>query len=1005
MYEIRRILTNKKVIITFMLMLAINIILFFRETDNEDFLNVKPSHNEYINGYSNKYEIVKRNADMLISGKEYSDMDSFSGRNIIKTLEDFEVVKNIEVTYTDETAADSVIEFKFTDYAMIVCVISIIMSMYDERRKGVWDYVYSARNGRKKLALYKLCSLTAGVTIASMLMYAGNFVCAFVKHGSFGDLGRAAQSNENFENLTIKVSLGGAFLFSILIKICVLIFIGILLWLLISNVTGQVIPFLIFGGIMFLQYYAYSAIDIHSAWRNFKYINIFGVLDSQEMLGTYVNLNIFGYAVNRVSFLCILLAVLLLLIFCFMICMGKRRPFTVKKSNRTVRVFQKSSSIFLQELYKTIISQKVWVIFILLIAGAYMLTRPQEIMYDYSMVIYNQYMENLSGGVTQEKIDYLSEEISVWESQLEELWLKAETSTDDSEIRNIYEKIKNIERAKSMTESVYQDAVEMYELKADGYEVGFVNNTGYDMLIGGGGKAASNTDALIILAFMILTVANFWSYDNQCEMSGSIQSCVNGREKYSLAKYVTAAIIVAVAIIILFVLRCIEVNYEYGLSNFNLSVKSLGYFREGVPNMPIWAFLAVFVLIRFLNTFLVAIIVMYISSKARNNVISIAVNVAVILIPSCLYYIGMDFFAYISVARGISVNGMWQRRNIFNSDFVIQEVIILIVGIAIGVWHICGTRIIRRRSIDAGISNGQYLKNGEKMENRLEFINVSKRYGEKEALSEFSYVFTPGVYGMLGPNGAGKSTFMNLLTDSIGRTGGSILYNGKDILELGGKFRGVIGYMPQKQGMYDNFSAERFMYYMSGLKGIKKSLAKEQIEKYLKLVGLYDVRNKKLGGFSGGMRQRILFASVCLGNPQIMILDEPTAGLDPEERIKIRNYISELAEDKIVILSTHIVSDIESIANKIILLKGGRIIKSSVPEKLIESVSDKIFEIKCSEEVELKQLTQKYKNGNVCQSRDGIIFRIVSEECPEKFSISNREPDMEDVYMYYFNEK
>lgn len=289
------------------------------------------------------------------------------------------------------------------------------------------------------------------------------------------------------------------------------------------------------------------------------------------------------------------------------------------------------------------------------------------------------------------------------------------------------------------------------------------------------------------------------------------------------------------------------------------------------------------------------------------------------------------------------------------------------------------------------------------MENKLEFINVSKKYGEKEALKDFNYIFTPGVYGMLGPNGAGKSTFMNLLTDSIGRTGGSILYNGRDILELDGKFRKLIGYMPQKQGMYDNFSAERFMYYMSGLKGLKKSQAREQTEKYLKLVGLYEVRNKKLGGFSGGMRQRVIFASVCLGNPQVMILDEPTAGLDPEERIKIRNYISELAEDKIVILSTHIVSDIESIANKIILLKEGRIIKSSTPEELIKSVADKIFEIKCSGEIGLKQLTKIYKKGNVHQGRDGVFFRIVGEKCPENFTLSNREPDMEDVYMYYFN--
>lgn len=699
MYEIRRILLNRKVIITFILMLTINIIIFCRETDREEFFQVKPSHDEYINAYSGKYETVKKNADMLLIGKEYSDIDSFSNRNIRKTLEDFAVVENIEVTNTDETAADKLIEFKFTDYSMIVFVISIIMSMYDERRKNVWNYVYSTKNGRKKLALYKIYALSLGTIIGAILMYVSNFVGAFIKYGSFGDMERAAQSNENFENLVLQISLREAFLIALIIKILVLIFIGIILWFLISNMSGQVVPFLIFGSIMFVEYYFYSSIDIHSAWKNLKYINIFAVLDSQKILGTYINLNIFGYAVNRIYFLCIALAVLLALVVCLTICMGGRRPFEIKKSSRTIKLFQKSSSVFVHELYKNIIAQKIWIIFILYIVGAYMLTRPQEIMYDYSMVIYNQYMENLSGDVTEEKLDYLTSEISVWENKLQELWKKAEASVDDSEIRNISEKIKNIEKAKSMTESIYADAVEMYELKANGCKVGFVNNTGYDMLIGGGAKITSYIDALIILSFMILTVAGIWSYDNQCEMTAAIQSSVNGRGRSAAAKYATAAIIMAAAITILFVLRFVESNTEYGMSNMNLSIKSLSYFREGTPNVSIGAFLLIFVLIRFINTFLAAMIVMYISSKVRNNVISMAVNIAVILLPSCMYYIGLDFFAYLSVARGISVNSMWERRNIFNLDFVLQEAVIFLIGAAIGAWHIWGARIMRCRVI------------------------------------------------------------------------------------------------------------------------------------------------------------------------------------------------------------------------------------------------------------------------------------------------------------------
>lgn len=285
---------------------------------------------------------------------------------------------------------------------------------------------------------------------------------------------------------------------------------------------------------------------------------------------------------------------------------------------------------------------------------------------------------------------------------------------------------------------------------------------------------------------------------------------------------------------------------------------------------------------------------------------------------------------------------------------------------------------------------------------RLEFMGVSKKYGEKEALRDFSSILTPGVYGLLGPNGAGKSTLMNLLTDSITRTGGKILYNGTDILDLAGDFRKQIGYMPQSQGIYEQFSGERFLYYIASLKGIRKKQADEEIQELLNLVGLYQVRNKSMGSFSGGMRQRILFAATCIGNPRIIILDEPTAGLDPEERIKIRNYISELSGEKIIILSTHIVSDIESIANKIILLKDGEKINEDTPEALIESVGGKIYEMKCNDSAQLKEVMEKYKKGNVHQSKDGVVFRLVSDLCPEGFTISKKEPDMEDVYLYYF---
>lgn len=283
----------------------------------------------------------------------------------------------------------------------------------------------------------------------------------------------------------------------------------------------------------------------------------------------------------------------------------------------------------------------------------------------------------------------------------------------------------------------------------------------------------------------------------------------------------------------------------------------------------------------------------------------------------------------------------------------------------------------------------------------LEFQNVTKKYGEKRALNHFTAKLTPGIYGLLGPNGAGKSTLMNLLTDNIKRTEGTICYNGEEILKLGSEFRAKIGYMPQQQGMYDHFSGERFLYYVASLKGVKRKQAGEQIDKYLNLVGLKKDSHRKLGGYSGGMRQRLMFVAAMLGEPEILILDEPTAGLDPEERIKIRNYVSELSGERIVILATHVVSDIECIASQILLLKQGELIAKDTPNQLIRSVADNIYEKSCDYR-ELKELMKYFPKGNVSQAAEGLRFRIVQEECPEGFENAEGTPNLEDVYLYWF---
>ena len=283
----------------------------------------------------------------------------------------------------------------------------------------------------------------------------------------------------------------------------------------------------------------------------------------------------------------------------------------------------------------------------------------------------------------------------------------------------------------------------------------------------------------------------------------------------------------------------------------------------------------------------------------------------------------------------------------------------------------------------------------------LEIKNLTKKYGEITALNDFNIRMSNGIYGLLGPNGAGKSTLMNLLTDNVKRTSGKILYNNKEILSMGKDFRKLIGYMPQQQGYYEDLSARAFLLYMALLKGMKRREAKRKVDELLEIVNLTDSAHKKLGSFSGGMKQRALIAQALLNDPKILILDEPTAGLDPKERIRIRSFISEIAYDRIVIFVTHVVSDIECISDRVILLKSGRIIGNDTPSSLIGTVSDKVFECFCQKQ-DINKLQKRFPFGNVMQKENGIVFRVAGDECPEGFRLCSDDKTLEDVYLYYF---
>lgn len=218
----------------------------------------------------------------------------------------------------------------------------------------------------------------------------------------------------------------------------------------------------------------------------------------------------------------------------------------------------------------------------------------------------------------------------------------------------------------------------------------------------------------------------------------------------------------------------------------------------------------------------------------------------------------------------------------------------------------------------------------------LEINGITKEYGDVKALDHVSLKMEPGIYGLLGPNGAGKSTMMNIITDNLTPDDGEVLWDGKSIFKKNRDYRKILGYAPQQQGLYDTFSGRKFLGYMGTLKEIPYKQLKQEIERVAEFVNLTDKLDVKIKKYSGGMKQRLLVAQALMGDPRLVILDEPTAGLDPKERVRVRNVLNKLSNDKIIIVATHVVSDVESVARNIILLKSGRIVAEGAPEKLIE---------------------------------------------------------------------
>ncbi len=283
---------------------------------------------------------------------------------------------------------------------------------------------------------------------------------------------------------------------------------------------------------------------------------------------------------------------------------------------------------------------------------------------------------------------------------------------------------------------------------------------------------------------------------------------------------------------------------------------------------------------------------------------------------------------------------------------------------------------------------------------QIAFHDVTKNYGKKQALKGISLTLETGIYGLLGPNGAGKSTLMNILTGSLKQSGGYITLDGRDITQLGVQLRSRLGYCPQQQTLYPNFTGEQFLFYMASLQGMKRKQAAPRIDWALERLSLSDVRGKRIGSYSGGMKQRLLIAQSILHDPDILILDEPTAGLDPRQRVAVRNLIGQIALHKIVLISTHVVQDVEYIANELILLSQGEVLCHGTPHTLLHELGTQVWEATVTE----GELAQAEQYGTVCgiaKDGDNVCVRLLSAQRPALDCVAVK-PNLEDMYLHHF---
>ncbi len=620
-------------------------------------------------------------------------------------------------------------------------------------------------------------------------------------------------------------------------------------------------------------------------------------------------------------------------------------------------------------------------------------TRTTPVTVGQTEKIYNEYAKKHEGIADQTLIEALQQEKEQFDKlrqrqvELTEKWRKEEVSDEQyASINALIDRM--LQNEAGLMRAIEQANTLVSWSKAHDYQLFFTDDS-----IGRYLFENANMDqyrGAVLLFIVIVLLSGIFPGERKNEMQNMLLCTKNGRRPLFVAKYVLGVVIACIVSGGFTVIHLFSASKMYDFSLWEVPLQSIRQAQVIDVQLSVRGYLVWTSVMQMMGVVCAAISFLSISVWMKNRLYAVLAGAVLFVLPVIASGAGMS-----------NIFGLWFAKVfLFGTQTLKQG-----FGVQIGYLIL----LVAVASVfTAGSSVARISEKKESKMIKMELKNLTKSYEKgKIALDHFSAALEPGVYGLLGPNGAGKSTLMNLITQNLEPDEGEILINGISTAKMGASYRDVLGYMPQQQGLYDRFSALEFLRYFAALKGLKAKESRKRIEELLEVVNLTEARNRKLGGFSGGMKQRVLLAQALLNEPQILILDEPTAGLDPKERIRIRNYISSISENKIVLIATHVVSDVECIAKEILLLRSGKLLEKETPEKLVEQMEELVWEVIIRPD-QLSELEQVLLVSNVNIAKEGLLVRVIAEleqmkEQQIQFGWGTPKaavPTLEDVYLW-----